>query len=195
MEAENQVKESGLDLEGEKAFGESHTEAGKTAPSVTEPPKEIFVDVCGAVAEPGVYKMPPDSRVFQAVEAAGGFREEAAETCINQAQPLCDGQQIYIPTKEEAEISGLKPEGTAQKAPETGTLPEGTASAEENPVNLNTADSETLQTLSGIGEAKAQAIVAYREEHGGFSSVEELMQVPGIKESTFLKIKDKIAVE
>ena len=100
-----------------------------------------------------------------------------------------DGQQIYVPTKEEAEGLGWKPEGQNQ----------GTASEEAKPdqerINLNTADLAALQTLSGIGEAKAQAILAYREEHGGFSSVEDLMNVPGIKEGTFLKIKDKLAVE
>ena len=75
---------------------------------------------------------------------------------------------------------------------ETG---ENSQPEESGKVNLNTADAAALQTLSGIGESKAQAILAYREEHGGFSSIEELMDVPGIKENTFIKIKDKIAVE
>ena len=77
-------------------------------------------------------------------------------------------------------------------AAETG---ESSQPEENGKVNLNTADAAALQTLSGIGESKAQAILAYREEHGGFSSIEELMDVPGIKENTFIKIKDKIAVE
>lgn len=151
----------------------------------------IFVDVCGAVMHPGVYGMPPDSRVFQAIEMAGGFLPEAAGTYINQAQPLSDGQQIYVPTKEEAEEMAAG--GTAGKDTLASGIPG--ESREPEKINLNTADAAALQTLSGIGEAKAEAILAYREEHGGFSSIEEIMNVPGIKESTFSNIKDKIAVE
>lgn len=170
-ESENRKKEDPVDTVGMET----------PVPEISELPKEIFVDVCGAVKNPGVYSMSPDSRVFQAVEAAGGFLPEAAANMINQALPLSDGQQIYVPTTEEAEETKLNP--TAEANEDSGK------------VNLNTADSEILQTLTGIGAAKAQAILAYREEHGGFSSVEELMNVPGIKESTFSNIKDKIVVE
>jgi len=189
-EGEEAVSEEALSQEEKPEISKtpSVTEA-ETLPSVTEMPEEIFVDVCGAVAYPGVYALEAGSRVFQAIEAAGGFLPAAAGNCINQAQVMGDGQQIYVPTKEEAEGLGWKPEGQNQ----------GTASEEAKPdqerINLNTADLAALQTLSGIGEAKAQAILAYREEHGGFSSVEDLMNVPGIKEGTFLKIKDKLAVE
>ena len=148
-------------------------------PSVTPEPQEIFVDVCGAVNQPGVYEMDPDSRVFQAIEAAGGMT----------AQPLSDGQQVYVPTVQEAEEGSFVP-----AVPETTGTGESMGT-EDGIVNLNTADAETLKTLSGIGDSKAQAILAYREEHGGFSSIEEIMQVPGIKESTFSMIKDKIAVK
>lgn len=160
-------------------------------PEVTPEPEEIFVDVCGAVVNPGVYELETESRVFQAIEAAGGFLPDAAASSVNQAQPVCDGQQIYVPTQEEAE-SGLSNAGAAEVQP---NVSESEASAESNVVNLNTADAEALKTLSGIGDAKAQAILAYREEHGAFSSIEEIMQVPGIKESTFFAIKDKIAVK
>ncbi|HIY00885.1 MAG TPA: ComEA family DNA-binding protein [Candidatus Blautia faecipullorum] len=139
--------------------------------------------------------MPPDSRVFQAVEMAGGFLPEAAGVYINQAQPLSDGQQIYVPTEEEV----LEKELSVPAAETADSGDKRSGGAEEDSgqekVNLNTADSAALQTLSGIGEAKAEAILAYREEHGGFSSIEEIMNVPGIKESTFSNIKDKIAVE
>lgn len=158
-------------------------------PSVTPEPQEIFVDVCGAVNQPGVYEMDPDSRVFQAIEAAGGMTEEASGISVNQAQPLSDGQQVYVPTVQEAEEGSFVP-----AVPETTGTGEGMGT-EDGIVNLNTADAETLKTLSGIGDSKAQAILAYREEHGGFSSIEEIMQVPGIKESTFSMIKDKIAVK
>lgn len=158
-------------------------------PSVTPEPQEIFVDVCGAVNQPGVYEMDPDSRVFQAIEAAGGMTEEASGISVNQAQPLSDGQQVYVPTVQEAEEGSFVP-----AVPETTGTGESMGT-EDGIVNLNIADAETLKTLSGIGDSKAQAILAYREEHGGFSSIEEIMQVPGIKESTFSMIKDKIAVK
>ena len=153
-----------------------------------EIPAEIFVDVCGAVANPGVYEMDADSRVFQVIEAAGGFLPEAASASVNQAQPVSDGQQIYVPTQEEVE------EGTMPAAIQQ-TETAGDSDTAGGVVNINTADADTLKSLSGIGDAKAQAILAYREEYGTFSIIEEIMQVPGIKESTFSAIKDKITVK
>ena len=153
-----------------------------------EIPAEIFVDVCGAVANPGVYEMDADSRVFQVIEAAGGFLPEAASASVNQAQPVSDGQQIYVPTQEEVE-EGTMPAVIQQ------TETAGDSDMAEGVVNINTADADILKSLSGIGDAKAQAILAYREEYGAFSTIEEIMQVPGIKESTFSAIKDKITVK
>ena len=113
---------------------------------------------------------------------------EAAASAVNQAQPVSDGQQIYVPTQEEAE-EGALPAAIQPADP-------GSETTDANGVvNINTADAAALKSLSGIGDAKAQAILAYREEHGFFSSIEEIMQVPGIKESTFSAIKDKIAVK
>ena len=162
-------------------------------PNVSEVPEDteaetIFVDVCGAVISPGVYEISADSRVFQVIEAAGGFLPEAASSTVNQAQPVSDGQQIYVHTQEEVK-EGTLPATIQQADPGSGT---GTS---EGVVNINTADAEALKSLTGIGDAKAQAILAYREEHGAFSGIEEIMQVPGIKESTFSAIKDKIAVK
>lgn len=197
-------KEAEILLEEEqKESSEKVTEILETEkepePEITQPPQDIFVDICGAVTKPGVYRMPPDSRVYEAVEAAGGLLPEAAGNRVNQAQPLSDGQQIYVPTKEEAEkgMAG-QPSGGAADPGTGGAVTEAAGAGEtqdSGTVNLNTADSAALQTLPGIGEAKARAILAYREEKGGFSGTEELMNVPGIKESTFSKIKDKIAVE
>ena len=161
---------------------EKQTEPVESQPETVETPAKIFVDVCGAVANPGVYEMEDDSRIFQVIEAAGGFLPEAATRLVNQAQPVSDGQQIYVPTQEEAEAGNYP-------------MPEESTSTLESPVNINIADAAALKTLTGIGEAKAQAILSYREEHGAFSTVEEIMQVPGIKESTFSAIKDKIAVK
>ena len=191
--------QAGNDATEDLAEAKISAEAELSEMPVETEPEMIFVDVCGAVMNPGVYELDGSSRVFQAIEAAGGFLPEAAASAVNQAQPVSDGQQIYVPTKEEAEkgMAG-QPSGGAADPGTGGAVTEAAGTGEtqdSGTVNLNTADSAALQTLPGIGEAKAQAILAYREEKGGFSGTEELMNVPGIKESTFSKIKDKIAVE
>lgn len=143
----------------------------------------IYVDVCGQVQHPGVYELLPDSRIYQAIEAAGGMTEDAAADSINQAQKLQDGQQIYVPSKEEAA---------------SGTFGTGTNAAagmqDDGKVSLNTAAKEELMTLPGIGEVKAEAIISYREEKGGFQSIEELKEIEGIKEGVFQKVKDQIRI-
>lgn len=156
----------------------------------------IFVDVCGAVNAPGVYQLPVGSRIFQAVELAGGFREDAALELVNQAEALNDGQQIRIFTQEEARQqaeTGAALDNSQMTNQETDISGENNSSA--GLVNLNRADKSALMTLTGIGETRAEAILAYRETHGGFSAVEELMQVEGIKEKTYEKLKDKITVD
>ena len=146
----------------------------------------IFVDVCGAVQQPGVYELPAGSRIFQAIALAGGLTEEAESRLINQAEVLTDGQQIRIYTREESE----KQEIAAAAGQNAGV--QGAAGAK---INLNLADKNVLMTLPGIGEAKAEAILAYRQDNGGFSSVEELMQVEGIKDKLYEKLKDKVTVQ
>lgn len=149
----------------------------------------LCVFVCGQVAEPGVYELPAGSRIYQAVEEAGGMLETADETYVNQAQYLEDGQRIYIPSVEEVasgqvETGGEEPSGAGLS---------GEADSDSR-VNINTASKEELMTLSGIGEKKAEAIIQYREASGGFQTTEELMQVEGIKEGTFEKIKEDIKI-
>lgn len=151
--------------------GKEQTEEEKT--------EEIYVYVCGAVNAPGVYRLSAESRVFEAIEAAGGMSAGAASDYLNQAEMLSDGQQIYVPGAEEA-----------AQAP--SALPAG---EEDGKVNLNTAGKEELMTLSGIGEVKAEAVIRYREEHGGFDSVEELKQVEGIKDGVYNQIKDKVRIK
>lgn len=183
---------------GEEAMEETHGDTEETdtqenesgitpTAAVTIPPEEIYVDVCGAVNHPGVYSLEPGSRVFQAIEAAGGFNDQAAGEWVNQAERLSDGRQVYVPTRQEAEEQKFS-HGTAASA-------EGEhASDMDGKVNLNTADETELTTLTGIGASRAQAIILYREENGPFSSIEEIMNVQGIKEGTFEKIKDDIVV-
>ena len=144
--------------------------------SSTEPIK-IYVHICGEVNNPGVYELAEGSRIFEAVEAAGGFTEEAAQASLNLAQVISDEEQIVILTQEEAEEKArLEREQAA------------------GIVNLNTATKEQLMTLPGIGESRAEDILRYRQESGGFQAIEEIMNVPGIKESAYLKIKDSITV-
>lgn len=180
-EAEFFVSEESAEVTGKDEVSSEIPEQEMPFTETTTEKTFIYVDVCGAVAFPGVYELEADSRVFQAVEAAGGFLPEAARQYVNQAESIRDGQQIYIPTGEEMENIPFP-------------VQENSVQSTENKVNLNTADAAALMTLSGIGESKAQAILAYREANGGFSSIEEIMNVQGIKESTFVKIKDDIVV-
>ena len=162
----------------------------------------IYVDVCGAVANPGVFQLAAGSRVFQAIEAAGGYLPEAALTCVNRAGVLTDGQQLYILTQEEMERQGLDPaemakasDGQMNGSAGTGQNTGMTAQVQQNNrININTADEAQLTTLTGIGATRAQAIIAYREENGPFAAIEDIMNVQGIKEGTFAKIKDEIVV-
>lgn len=162
----------------------------------------IYVDVCGAVVNPGVFQLAAGSRVFQAIEAAGGYLPEAALTCVNRAGVLTDGQQLYILTQEEMERQGLDPaemsgasDGQMNGSAGTGQNTGMTAQVQQdNRININTADEAQLTMLTGIGATRAQAIIAYREENGPFAAIEDIMNVQGIKEGTFAKIKDEIVV-
>ena len=154
-----------------------------------------YVYVCGAVNAPGVYELPTGSRVYEAIAMAGGMTGEADGRSLNQAAQVADGQQITVYTKEEAEKlpkngSGA---GTAEQSAGSGEdlSAGGTGKAK---VNINTAGREELMTLHGIGVARADAILAYREEHGTFSRIEDIMNVEGIKEKAFAKIRDDIVV-
>lgn len=141
-------------------------------------PASCCVYICGAVVAPGVYEVPEGSRIYQVLDLAGGFTEDAAATEINQAEPVRDGQMLRVPTVEEAAAE----EAEAQ-------------SAADGRVNINTASAQELMGLPGIGESKAQSIVAYREEHGAFAEPEELMNITGIKAGVYEKIKNSIRVD
>ncbi len=158
---------------------------GTQANAVTEAQK-IVVDVSGAVACPGVYELENGARVCDAIALAGGLTADADRNSLNQAQKLEDAQKIRVCTVEEA-----------AELPAVSTQPEDVKSGEsvDEKININRADVQQLTTLSGIGESRARDIIAYREANGGFQSVEDIMKVSGIKEATFNKIKDDIAVE
>ena len=152
--------------------------------------EEIYVHICGQVISPGVYCLKKGSRVNDLIELAKGFTEDASIDYVNLAQKLVDGEQIYIPSKKE--VLEMDISFTSKITSSTGDNKENEFVQEY--VNINTADKSKLMTLTGIGEAKAEAIIQYREEHGGFRSIEELKQIEGIKDGVFNKIKDKITV-
>ena len=205
-DTEDRQNDDGSSAESRKKQAESD---GSDAGNGTEinstgetQPEMIYVDVCGAVANPGVFQLAVGSRVFQAIEAAGGYLPEAVQNCVNRAGVLTDGQQLYILTQEEMERQGLDPaemagasDGQMNGSAGTGQNAGLTVQAQQdNRININTADEAQLTTLTGIGATRAQAIISYRQENGPFAVIEDIMNVQGIKEGTFAKIKDKIVV-
>lgn len=193
---EEDVAAAGDDLpaaDTERAVGSM--EAGDEVLSETE--AVCFVHICGAVACPGVYLLPEGSRIYQAVEMAGGFLADADQEGINLAQMVADGMKVTVFTEEEAETAAegsgiLYPEANPSGRDRTGA---GTAALAQKPkVNINTAGKEELMTLRGIGESRAEDIIAYREKHGSFQKIEEIMKVSGIKDAAFEKIKEDITV-
>ncbi len=158
----------------------------------------LYVDISGAVLHPGVYELPSDNRIFHAIAAAGGLTEAAEVRCINQADPLYDGEKIYIYTREEAESLGGWMEllnGSDSGGKEISAGGSGQSTEQQTgKVNLNTADKSQLMSLAGVGEARANAILAYRETNGAFSGIEEIMNVSGIKEGLYEQIRDYITV-
>jgi competence protein ComEA len=145
----------------------------------------IYVHLCGAIVNPGVYQVKSGTRLIDLIDEAGGLIPEAAGDYMNQAMVVEDGQRIYIPTKEE-----LKEHNAAQY------MMDGYNSITSDiRVNINTADETTLMSLPGIGKAKAKSIVEYRNKNGSFKTTEDLMKIPGIKEGLFAKIEDLVTVK
>ena len=187
---------------------ESDAEAGPMDEEVQE--SLLTVHVCGAVRREGVYSLPAGSRIRDAVDAAGGFSGDADRSYLNLAMKIEDAWQIRVPTKEEAEAlrleQGRSGAGTAVPGASpglsgtSGLQGAGTAKDEagkgnqEEKINLNTASKEQLMKIPGVGEAKAQRIIEYREQNGRFEAIEDLMKVPGIKDASFQKMKDYITV-
>ena len=170
-------------LIGEEALNPSCQEEPESIRSGAEealresPTEMVSVYVCGAVRNPGVVELPADSRVEAALEAAGGFDGEAAPEAVNLAAKVTDGEMLYFPTRQEADVRQQEREA-----------------AQAGLININTADAAALCTLPGIGEARARDIISCRESEGPFERSEDIMKVPGIKDSVYEKIKDKITV-
>ena len=165
--------DSGL-IRLEETDGQAETEVNAEAPTSQT---EICIYVCGCVNSPGVYRLAQDARVYEALEAAGGAAKDADTDGMNLAQPLSDGERIYVPARGE------------EQASDAGT------GAGVSLININQASAADLVTLPGIGQAKANAIINYRLQHGGFSAKEELLEVPGIKEGIYDQIEALITVK
>ena len=170
--------------------GKSETDivtAGLPEPIKTENPKPlnkpeqndteltIMIDIQGNVVSPGVYKMNEGDRIVDAIKKAGGFMPDAEIRSVNQAEKISDEMVINVAKK------GEKFEGSAQQS-----------AAKEGKININAADVNELQNLNGVGPSKAESIISYREEHGPFTSIEQLLEVRGIGEKTIEQWKDKI---
>ena len=157
----------------------SRQPTGRPIDLIPQPtPAPILIHVAGAVKEPGVYQLDPSSRVQEAVDLAGGLLDNANPDSINLAGFLQDGQRIYVPAIGETNKSETLIEPGAQ-----GQL-----------IDLNTADIAELITLPGIGEDRAAAIITYRNQIGGFKTIEQIQDIEGIGSATFEKLKSLITV-
>ncbi|MFS0644162.1 helix-hairpin-helix domain-containing protein [Siminovitchia sp. 179-K 8D1 HS] len=160
-------------------------DAGSAAPEEGNEP--MYVDVKGAVKTPGLYRVEEGDRMIDAITLAGGLTDKADEKQLNFAQKVHDEMVIYVPEK------GEKPEDYPQTGQQSGGS-QAASGQEGGKVNINKADASQLETLPGIGPAKAKAILDYREQQGGFKQEEDLKNVSGIGEKTFEKLQDSITV-
>lgn len=142
----------------------------------------LVVDVAGKVRRPGIVELPPGSRVVDAIEAAGGVRGRPDTTSLNLARKLVDGEQVLVGVEAPAVPSAPAPGGGDGAAPVPGAV-----------IDLNTATIEQLDTLPGVGPVTAQAILSWREEHGSFTSVDDLLDVKGIGEATLAELRDLVS--
>ena len=144
-----------------------------------EQDSKIFVDVKGAVKNPGVFETTKDKRVKDLIEAAGGLLEDADTSTLNLSQKVKDQMVIYVLK------NGEKPKQISDGS---------TSSSNKDVININTANKEQLMKISGVGKTKAEAIISFREKNGDFKKKEDITKVKGIGKATFEKIKDKIEV-
>ena len=177
---------SGGDKQSEDIVTESQNVSDEEEQTSEEGSADVIVDVAGAVKESKVLTLPAGSRVADAIDGCGGVTEGADLSTVNRAAKLTDGEKIYIPTKDET-AAGITYKADQQTLDATNNSDSGT-------VNINTASSEELQILKGIGPVTADKIITYRESYGAFKNIEDLKEVNGIGEKTFADIKDDITV-
>lgn len=183
--------------EGSAADGTEAAESGEasniyedgTASSTASSAAIIYVDIGGEVNVPGVYEVSEGTRLFQVIEKAGGLTEDADIDVINRAEAVYDGQKILIASYEESEKRS-KSQALTEPSEQSGS----SSAADEVRVNINTADSVTLQTIPGIGPSKAERIIEYRNTQGRFQSIDDIKNISGIGDKTFESIKKYITV-
>jgi competence protein ComEA len=155
----------------------------------------IWVDVAGAVIRPGLYSLPDGARVAAALEKAGGVRAKADRAAVNLAAKLSDGQQVFVPSRGSAATgaAGASAAGASAAGSSPAGASPGAAGGSGARISLSSATQAQLEELDGIGPALAQRIIEYRQQHGGFKSVDQLQEVSGIGEKRFQALKDSIA--
>ena len=190
LENERNLESTKSSLKDEKTSDTTEKIETINAQSAAQTKENIYVYVCGAVNSPGVYEMNSEERVNQAIEKAGGFKEDAVKDYINLARKIEDGEKIYIPNQ--GELEALKESSISFETKINENLNEDKKT--DRKININTATKEELMQLKGVGEAKALLIITYREANGGFKEITDLMKIKGIKQKFFDKIKDNICI-
>lgn len=188
-EQENRAKLTGVLSHEETEITVTQMPDTSVMENPAECEKQLVVYICGAVNEPGIYTLAEDGRLYEAVALAGGFSAEADPAYHNLARTVTDGERIYILSYEETKALTTEQQVTGETGKDNSAL------TETGLININTATAEQLMELPGIGEAKAAAILEYRAGIGQFTAKEEIMNVSGIGEAMFEKIKDKIMVK
>ncbi|MET3636402.1 ComEA family DNA-binding protein [Curtobacterium oceanosedimentum] len=176
--------------------------AGAGAPTGSASAAAVSVYVLGAVVRAGVVEVPSGTRVDDVLQQAGGATADADLARLNLARPVVDGERLYVPRVGETavpealrpDVSGGSGGGGSSAGGTAGSSGAGGVDPGADVVDLNTADQATLETLPGIGPALAARILAWREEHGGFSSVDDLLEVSGIGDTRLAELRDRVRV-
>lgn len=178
-------EDTNISLSDDAAVSTTNQERMETSYAETSTDK-VVVYVNGAVKNPGVYILKSGDRIYQAIDMAGGMTSKAKKDVLNLAETVVDAQNVYVMTKKEYKSSQTESAGMKK---------EQENESDSDLVNINTADKERLTTLPGVGEVKAAAVIAYREENGLFSSKEDIKNVSGIGDATYANIEDLITVK
>lgn len=188
--------------ETEKNANGSIDDSDLDTAGISEASGFIYVDIGGEVNSPGVYEVSEGTRLFQVIEKAGGLTENADIDVINRAESVYDGQKILIASYEETEAGSESTDKTSKEiknggasSPSVNSYNNGVSTdTDETQVNINTADSVTLQTIPGIGPSKAERIIEYRSTNGSFKSIDDIKNISGIGNKTFESIKKYLTV-
>lgn len=172
-------------------FSEEKNIVGSTEEISVVHEKSIYVYISGQVKKPGVYQISSDARVFEVIKQAGGFTKKAKTDYINQAEPVSDGQSIYVMSKKEYQAT----KSPSQNETNQSKKESSDSASDSGKVDINSATEQELMTLPGIGSSKAKAIIEYREINGRFTKIEDLKKVSGIGEATFSNLESMIAVD